>query len=1239
MEVGSRVLVVGGKTGIVRFMGTTDFAQGDWVGIELDTPDGKNDGEINGVRYFTCEPSFGLFAKKSQVRLARMSLGYGASNPLSVPPAAPSAATSRLQQMREKRVSSSNLTAPSSSSSIAKKTTTPKMDTKSSPAASLPRKSPTATKPPRTASPLSPTSVTSPKADSVAVAAPSDGPDPLCLELTHAKEKIELLMDELEVKNTRIADLETEVAEAASSAAQAALDAQAAADAMAVAAAPSKDDDVVSPRAAYDAKLRELRDEGIAVAAKMRKDFEIKTTKLEKAWEDKEARFVAETERLDALRSALETECVALRARNTQLAAAEHTRAEELASWQAKVGAATRKAESHLALVAELQDAVEMLTLEKETLAMDKEIAEERIDECEAALEASKLNQSLAWSGESSSGSGSVEDENAKLRVAVKAMHDRHACDKADAAKQIKDLTKQVAELSRYRDDVETMTTKLARAEASVEELKEMLDLASAYESMVETLTDTNLSLGDQVADLTAAVASLESLKDMSDEMEHQADLLAKELQDELATTKQKVLDLTAAAAVAATHLQDKDRTIQRFRDLVARNRDEVAALREKLRLEAGELESMKDTTHSIMSASLQLRQALQAARASELDAARHQLHAAEMQLEFSWWQQLVPTTVLHETDRRQMTVRLAALRLSTKSQWLLDRMASALLDPATASPVDDVSDGGKSTPLPRTVEANVALQLLHVRRLVLHATLQLRHATSDTKWQDLLALLDGGASMAPLEALLDAALAEWSQDGALSPGSEMQPGVGDRLVRCATDWMKALAPKLEVLAGGSTQRQVKLHVRGQVYQLALQCRALAESHELRHVVWQLHQRLAVDWGDDVDTDDADDPFVVASTPNSAVDQLNVLLAYAKSVTAIAPFLERVKALAKLVAKGALLDALAPATSSSSSSTHVPLVDLRADQIRSELAQAANLMLAVEETTETCHKLQARVKEMEKSDGHSRVLIAKHEQEIARLYGEADAHAGALHKVAEQLEQERRQCDQLLTEQHKEHAALEAANRTLRKQLRRTSDLQKKPNDAPVPVVVGGGATTTTDGVAKKALDELQRQLHVVRTELALARLPPTLHLVEQAKPMQDDALATCVQDVAALVARVRTRSALPQLVDLTKKNVVAPMMMETEMAKLLDECNRVRAHVSATLEREDAAWTKEVVAAVGAGEVWFTGRSCDPRPQDHGLPLRPMGRLIFPGRGGVSVPVVLNAAEMHLLSRAITLA
>lgn len=36
----------------VKFYGLTDFAEGYWVGLELDNEVGKNDGSVNGVQYF-----------------------------------------------------------------------------------------------------------------------------------------------------------------------------------------------------------------------------------------------------------------------------------------------------------------------------------------------------------------------------------------------------------------------------------------------------------------------------------------------------------------------------------------------------------------------------------------------------------------------------------------------------------------------------------------------------------------------------------------------------------------------------------------------------------------------------------------------------------------------------------------------------------------------------------------------------------------------------------------------------------------------------------------------------------------------------------------------------------------------------------------------------------------------------------------------------------------------------------
>jgi len=56
------------KRGTVRFVGPTKFAPvGQWVGIEYDEPMGKNDGSVQGEKYFTCNPSHGVFVRPEKV--------------------------------------------------------------------------------------------------------------------------------------------------------------------------------------------------------------------------------------------------------------------------------------------------------------------------------------------------------------------------------------------------------------------------------------------------------------------------------------------------------------------------------------------------------------------------------------------------------------------------------------------------------------------------------------------------------------------------------------------------------------------------------------------------------------------------------------------------------------------------------------------------------------------------------------------------------------------------------------------------------------------------------------------------------------------------------------------------------------------------------------------------------------------------------------------------------------------
>uniref|UniRef100_A0AAQ5X9V2 Dynactin subunit 1 n=1 Tax=Amphiprion ocellaris TaxID=80972 RepID=A0AAQ5X9V2_AMPOC len=79
-KIGSIVEVTGkGQRGTVAYIGTTLFASGKWVGVILDEPKGKNDGTVQGKRYFTCEENHGIFVRQSQIQVVEE--GSGATSP------------------------------------------------------------------------------------------------------------------------------------------------------------------------------------------------------------------------------------------------------------------------------------------------------------------------------------------------------------------------------------------------------------------------------------------------------------------------------------------------------------------------------------------------------------------------------------------------------------------------------------------------------------------------------------------------------------------------------------------------------------------------------------------------------------------------------------------------------------------------------------------------------------------------------------------------------------------------------------------------------------------------------------------------------------------------------------------------------------------------------------------------------------------------------------------------------
>lgn len=64
---GSVITLTDGRQATVRFVGSTHFAAGEWIGVELTDATGKNDGAVQGERYFDCEAGHGMFIRPTAV--------------------------------------------------------------------------------------------------------------------------------------------------------------------------------------------------------------------------------------------------------------------------------------------------------------------------------------------------------------------------------------------------------------------------------------------------------------------------------------------------------------------------------------------------------------------------------------------------------------------------------------------------------------------------------------------------------------------------------------------------------------------------------------------------------------------------------------------------------------------------------------------------------------------------------------------------------------------------------------------------------------------------------------------------------------------------------------------------------------------------------------------------------------------------------------------------------------------
>ncbi|XP_055363103.1 dynactin subunit 1-like isoform X2 [Betta splendens] len=621
-KIGSIVEVTGkGQRGTVAYIGATLFASGKWVGVILDEPKGKNDGTVQGKRYFTCEENHGIFVRQSQIQVVED--GSAATSP-----DAPESGITRMS--KQKDIPETPKTSKQTPVSIKKSST------RRSAKWSTPRLMPATSLPSLLVRPHSRYSLTS-----------------------------------MASRESLSSSLSGDVSEASLSH-QGALGAPVvpqpsgtpAAAVATVPATPSKAEPAIS------------KQEEESLRAQV-KDLEEKLETLKmKRTEDK-----AKLKELEKHKIQLEQ----LQEWKTKMQEQQAELQKQLKEAKREAREAQEAKDRYMEEMSDTADAIEMATLDKEmaeeraeSLQVEVDTLKEKVEELSMDLEI--LRHEISEKGTDGAASSyhvkQLEEQNGRLKEALVRMRDLSASEKQEHVKLQKQMEKKNTELETLRTQKEKLQEEMKQAEATIDELKEQVDAALGSEEMVETLTERNLDLEEKVRELRETVTDLEAINEMNDELQENARETEMELREQVDLSGAKVREAEKRVEAAQETVADYQQTINKYRELTASLQD---ANRELTSQQNANVEQVQQPPAELFDFKIKFAETKAYAKAIEMELRK--MEVAQSNRQVSLLTSFMPDSFLrHGGDHDCILVLLLIPRLICKAE-LISKQAQEKFD------------------------------------------------------------------------------------------------------------------------------------------------------------------------------------------------------------------------------------------------------------------------------------------------------------------------------------------------------------------------------------------------------------------------------------------------------------------------------------------------------------------------------------------------------------------------------
>ncbi|CAF3574555.1 unnamed protein product [Rotaria socialis] len=542
-----RVSIAGKGIGTIAFIGKTEFADGEWIGIVLDESKGKNNGTVQKkdgtiVRYFSCSDNHGLYVRAAQIESivsdSQTNLSRSASNHSvksqgsssgSIPAPATSGTPVKSSGLPAKQI---GLRAPGSQTSIRSSGLTRSTQSANEIAATIPSERVSPPKEVAKQVPPPPKEVVKQTLPPPKEVVKQTLPPPATIAPVPAPQPKPVISAPPIVPPT----LPTTTQQIASSTQASSNESQ-----QLVTSLKSK---ITDQEEQIQTLIKKRRDDLDKV-----KDFE--RTKIQ----------------LDQLQTYKREAQERMKELNDKIQQQEN----ELKDTRDKFAAYRDDMNDTEVRIESLALDLEMAEEKLETFTTENTTLKQKLEEVQLELDIIKGEIQLNGSGYVASGiQQKIDDERTiKMEQALIKLRDLSLTKQAEnetLKKQIETFEHRVKALTKENENAKTDVVTM---QATIADLKEQVDTCLGAQQMVDILTNKNISLEDQVRELQDNVDNLESLCEMDKEMEEHAKDVEHELRQNLDLLQNQIREKERQVEQLQYTIGDHERTILKFRETV----------------------------------------------------------------------------------------------------------------------------------------------------------------------------------------------------------------------------------------------------------------------------------------------------------------------------------------------------------------------------------------------------------------------------------------------------------------------------------------------------------------------------------------------------------------------------------------------------------------------------------------------------------------------------------------------